>query len=91
MKPSQYIQKGWCQGVSARDHVRREVLALNPDATQWCLLGAINAAYPNAIARREAISGYLIDKIGHLRFAQWNDDPKRTQAEVIAMLQSIGE
>ena len=91
MKPSQYIAKGWCQGVSAQDsngHVCRNDA---PYATNWCLIGALAAAYPERNEHRFNVTLNLQSKLGHLQFAKWNDDPKRTKQEVIALLESIGE
>lgn len=91
MKPSKYIRKGWCQGVSARDNRGHSCSPISTSATQWCLIGALNAAYPEHNKYREKIVSKLILRITHLRFAEWNDNPKRTQAEVVAVLQAIGE
>jgi len=89
-KPSYYIKRGWCQGTLARDTQGEACLETSPDAIAWCTYGAIYAAYPNEPQHRES----LLDKLQvlfHIPLAKWNDDPKRTQAEVIALLQSIGE
>lgn len=91
MKPSEFVAKGWCQGMSARTSNGSACAADSSQATCWCLIGSINAAYPEDIRQREQVAGKLLNKLSTFRFAQWNDDPKRTQAEVVQLLQSIGE
>lgn len=91
MKPSQYISKGWCQGKSSVDSSGRFCLPDDSIAARWCLVGALTAAYPDRNRERVAAVDKLIAKLDTLQFARWNDEPKRTQAEVVALLQSIGE
>ena len=89
-RPSDYVRKGWCQGSIARDAQGKSCLETSPDAVQWCLYGAVSAAYPYDIQKR----GEILDKLPlptNVPLGRWNDDPKRTQAEVIALLTSIGE
>ena len=91
MKPSEYIAKGWCQKYSALDSEGKLVWADSTSAVQWCLVGALRAAYEELPEQRRKVAGKLQAKLGHLQFSKWNDEPKRTKAEVIALLQSIGE
>lgn len=91
MKPSEFVAKGWCQKVFAKSRDGWSTHADSPDAIKWCLVGALTAAYPEANEERSLLTYKLIDKLNGLGFAAWNDDPKRTQAEVVALLQSIGE
>lgn len=90
MKPSDYIRKGWCQHVLAKDSSDHTVEPYNPDAVMWCLAGAIIAAYPESALRREAI---YAQNEGLVRgdIVDWNDSPGRNQADVIQLLESIGE
>ena len=91
MKPSEYITKGWCQGEFARDSQGEKCYLYSPAVSEWCLVGAIKEAYlqDNKKCRRAITK--LQRKLNSLQFATWNDDPTRTQAEVVALLQSIGE
>ena len=91
MKPSEYIAKGWCQGVAAKDGDGRVCMPDASYAAKWCLIGACIKAYPERTERRFQVATKLQHKLGNLHYAKWNDDPKRTQAEVIELLQSIGE
>ena len=91
MKPSQYIQRGWCRGATALDFTGNPCLPLSSSARQWCLIGAIGAAYPEDFQVRIKVADAIELMLNTHQFAQWNDDPKRTQAEVVELLQSIGE
>ena len=91
MRPSEYIQRGWCQHVSAVDSGGDFCMPDSPTAARWCLIGALVAAYPERNQHREAVTTKLMRKLGHLQFARWNDTPGRTQAEVVTVLQAIGE
>ncbi len=91
MKPSQYIAKGWCQGRSALDSEGKFVFAESTSAIQWCLIGALRVAYNESREQSYKVIKKLEVKLGYPGLSIWNDDPKRTKAEVIALLQSIGE
>ena len=90
MKPSEYITRGWCQGAVARDIEGQPTGAERPTACTWCLMGAVIAAYPYDPCKRTNIWDCL-DKQSIMLPAEWNDDPKRKQSEVVSLLQSIGE
>lgn len=89
MKPSQYIKKGWCQGVNAKDSYGYFCEPTSPCAIKWCLIGAIQAAYPQDTRKRMEIHSKLESHSPII--AHWNDAPNRTQAEVISLLEQIGE
>lgn len=91
MKPSRYIAKGWCQGTSAKNASGEACNAIAKTATSWCLIGALQAAYPTRNEAFEKAVDKLIKKLDTTALAKWNDKPKRTQAEVLQLLQSIGE
>lgn len=96
MKAYEYIEKGWCQNVYARDKNGHIVDGLSTVATQWCVLGAINAS-TNAMLfhrdgeREEMMCRYQEMLTQHLRLnrrslSSWNDDPSRTQSHVVSAL-----
>ena len=89
LKPSDYVRKGWCQGTMARDAQGKYCPEYSSDAIPWCVYGAVYVTYSEDQLRRERILDML--QSFHIRLSSWNDDPKRTQAEVIALLESIGE
>lgn len=72
-----FIHNGWTQGALARDRNGKHTGPKNLQATCWCLGGALIQA------------GF---RFGDYRFtsrrsvAGWNDDPKRTQTQVLACL-----
>ena len=77
-------QKGWCQGVFAKDREGESVLPHSPCAEQFCMLGALGAVYRD----EEYLSATdcLRRTLGETSLTAWNDDPTRTKAEVIAAL-----
>ena len=91
MKPSDYIRKGWCQRHFALDDHKNPCNSGSRLACAWCLQGAINAAYPYDEPTRERIMARLQVAIGRFWLLAWNDEPTRTQQEVIQLLESIGE
>jgi hypothetical protein len=94
-KPSEIVAKGWCQGKSAANKHGRVCSVWNKNATNFCLLGAISKAYPDQKLERTNIYQYLGNKLKVnnqlISLVTWNDTSGRTQAEVVAVLQSIGE
>lgn len=95
-RAKQLIQGGWCQGVSKR-------LGMNGHPDEYCLAGALGhaswgddherfisglmdqAVYNYAeVAVERAVSNIKPDA----RYVAWNDQPERTQAEVLALLDS---
>ena len=91
MKPSELLSRpgAWCQGCFAKTSDGSHVWSINPDAVQWCLTGAVNRCIPTT-AKRESALSKLKHKARRKRMVDWNDAPGRTQAEVVALLQSVG-
>ena len=77
------LAQGWCQGTYARDTFGNAVDCRSSRACAWCLLGGIEITIPferfpqTEHAIRTEINGCI---------PLWQDKPKRTQAEVLAML-----
>lgn len=90
MKPSEYIRKGWCQGTSALDHSGTPCVPTSPAAVAWCIYGAIYAAYPEDIRKRESICQAIRNRVGQPTLPDWNDAMGRTQQEAVDLLESIG-
>lgn len=101
MRPSEYIQKGWCQFGSALDTDGYPCHPSDKTANRWCLSGAILAAYPENPEKRGEVIKKLFStelfKSPNRRhtpvytLSVWNDQPDRTEGEVMALLHSIGE
>ena len=47
MLPSEYIKRGFCTNVMARDSKGKGINADNQNAVSWCLVGAYNAWVEN--------------------------------------------
>lgn len=94
LKPSDLLSKpgAWTQHVSARDANGKPCFGINPKATCWCLAGVLDKYEPSRPDKDKLFSA-LCEKLGlpgTSELIEWNDDPSRTQAEVVAMLQSVG-
>lgn len=81
------VAAGWCQGALARNRYGREVERRSPSASRFCAAGAlyqIGAWFPPST--EDAAFHALAQTLGveRARLALWNDDPARTQAEVVA-------
>lgn len=44
MRPSGYVELGWCREAAARNSKGEEVSADSPDAIAWCPLGGMDAS-----------------------------------------------
>jgi hypothetical protein len=88
------VAKSWCHGADARDAQGAEVEPWDHDAASWSLLGAMVA-----VLERDASRGgelplaalgsalyALADLIEIDSLADWNDDPRQTQDNVLAVL-----
>jgi hypothetical protein len=87
--PVSRLRVGWCQGANARDCAGHAVFPRQSVAASWSLLGAIAASLdcgtPEWTAYFKRLSRVLGAPSGSARWlAGWNDDPSRTQAEVVA-------
>jgi hypothetical protein len=82
------IASGWAQDVSARDRFGNEVAVTSADATAWTLCSAFALAGKDGIpvnhlhrALRAVADVTRMDSI-----ETWNDDPLRTQQQVLNAL-----
>ena len=87
--PASRLRVGWCQGALARDSRGRAVFPRQSVAASWSLSGAIAASLdcgtPEWTAYFKRLSRVLGAPCGSARWlAEWNDDPSRTQADVVA-------
>jgi len=87
--PASRLRIGWCQGPLARDGGGRAVFPRESIAVSWSLPGAIVASIdsgtPEWTAYLRRISQVLGAPCVSVRWlVEWNDDPSRTQAEVVA-------
>lgn len=70
----------WCQGINS----------LGSPPIAWCIYGAIHQCYPSPLAARKLpdLRQQVCERTGQ-RLEEWNDDPARTQAEVVALLKEL--
>lgn len=96
MKASEYVKRGWCQGVSARDDRDRPVGPRGSAAVAWCITGAIYASLETSTfdAHYWGSTDAVLESLGVSRvvgLATWNDRPERTQAMVVEALEAVGQ
>ena len=83
------IEFGWCRGSDARDAVGTAVPPGDPTATEWSLLGALGLVAAHGDVALDDLAtalAALADLIADPSLSHWNDQPGRTQAEVVATL-----
>jgi hypothetical protein len=80
---------GWTQNSEARTADGRCVKAYNHDAVAFCAGGAVDRACFD-LAIPEWTYEEIADLIGQ-GYADWNDDPRRTKAQVVARLREVAD
>ena len=78
------IAIGWCQGTVAQAEDGRTVAPESSDARRWSLLGALLASWNGGPVGdlRQAVTS-LNAATGRLPLEVWNDQPGRTQTDVV--------
>lgn len=83
---------GWTHGAFARTPEGKPTDPSDPQACEFCLVGAILRCYPGPQVCIE-----ILPRLRRLLFpgettrgalTSWNDDPKRTKTEVLNLLES---
>ena len=97
LKGRERVKSGWAIENYAEDKYGNSVLSDNPIAVKWCPIGAISADNYRDKVKRNAMKVMCkfmdveimdIDITGDLYseiIITWNQNPDRTQEEVIAM------
>jgi hypothetical protein len=88
------VARGWCQGADARGPDEGAVDPWDERAVSWSLLGAIVGVLESGTPDSCEISleelGAALNALAAIievdSLAVWNDDPERTQREVLATL-----
>jgi hypothetical protein len=78
----------WTQGKYAADRDGHTVDPRSPKAVCWCARGARARAAGEFENRTH---DFLRRVVGDRQTIRWNDDPDRTQAEVVAALRQAAE
>jgi hypothetical protein len=95
-RASDLIRRGWTHDAESRDSAGVEVEPWQSTATCWSLLGALVGALEEQTNRSEDLPlDQLANALDALALfvdsdslADWNDDPRRTQADVVAVLEA---
>ena len=83
-KAASLIEKGWTRGVYARNEKGFECNTYGESAVRWCVLGSLNfASHIYHVNLPGKLTAYLEVEES---LASWNDDPFRTQEEVVKLL-----
>ena len=88
------VARGWSQGADARDSDGSPVDPWDERAVEWSVLGAIVAVLEREakesgevlLAELAAALYAVADVIEADSLSDWNDDPRRTHAEVVTVL-----
>ena len=96
---SDLIRRGWTQHAESRDAAGDAVDPWQPAATCWSLLGALVAALEEQTDNGNDLPlQELADALDALALfvdsdslADWNDDPRRTEVDVIRVLDAAAE
>lgn len=83
-------ERGWTQKASAINDQGDRVDPWDNEATAWCALGALCVAGGAERAEWEQALKSVVDVTGYL-LTYWNDQPGRTQEEVVAALRAAAE
>lgn len=78
------IRAGWCRGAQVR---------VGSDGDKYCTFGALVAAAggldsPDYFPARQILSDTLLEWGTSHSLIRWNDDPGRTQAEVVKLFEA---
>lgn len=83
------LATGWAQRVMARDKNGGNTEYMDSDAASFCVLGAIWRARGDLELEPKQLIPTLwrvTAQMGITSISKWNDDPIRTQAEVLALV-----
>ena len=95
--------ENWTQGFWAKDHEGLAVASESSTACQWCLVGAIHrVCYTLKLSTSEedyaarvqtaiqvVAQEYINKYFGYMLASAWNDDPRRTLADVHDLLDTL--
>jgi hypothetical protein len=79
----------WTKGVWARDDSGHEINFESPDATCWCLTGALAKCTGGTPTGYHDVLPCIQCILNVLSVSSWNDDPQRTFADVKRLLAQL--
>ena len=86
-----FIERGWTQGVRARDFWGERCEPAAAEATEWCAVGAIHAARPGATFRQQKQMFNALQAALHasdadvLTLTTYNDARGTRAADILAL------
>ena len=88
-RAAELVRRGWCKFYRAKDDNNKVTFYCSPEATQFCMTGALLRASDElgVVAGKLKFADFDIE--GSL--SKWNDVEDRTQGEVVDMLISAAE
>lgn len=89
MKAYELVQKGWCQKVHAKDSNGAVIYNLSDMAVLRCAYAALEYVYRAHSSKFTLITQNLRDYLNVSSIICWNDDPERTQEEVVEALKAV--
>lgn len=82
---------GWTTGVFCRNPGGESVERFDPTRSCFCVSGALREVTGTTdYLAWNAFDAYTVKK-GYRHMAEWNDDPARTQDEVVAALRFVAK
>ena len=84
------VERGWCRGMMARERHGDECHPASPNATHFCVEGAIVRA-ANGNRTKERLALHHMAKVVCDWPADWNDMDGRTRDEVVEALRQARE
>lgn len=85
MKAFELLEKpgAWTRNALARNAAGEPVTPYGQGAVCWCVVGAVLKCYENTDFALQSLN----ERVGMV--VAWNNDPRRTQAEVVAVLKEL--
>lgn len=80
------VPEAWTKGSRARDERGRPILPGSPEAVCWCLYGACERA---SNGEEFPATSAICCELGRSNLGGWNDEPGRTHADVIGLLDQV--
>ena len=80
------IKQGWTQKATARDSCKQPAFSDSPPAVRWSLIGSLMC--PIRFTYQQAKAWEYFPKEIQDRPTTWNNDPERTQEDVLLLLRN---
>ena len=83
--PSEYLQEGWCQCTTSLDEHGNKIDFANKKSTEWCAMGAIQAALIGTDDYFKMIEELKRIVPGN-HISKWNDKQNQTKENIIEIV-----